>query len=83
MAHVMLLSVVTAFVAAARGHGGLALAGLAVWAGCSLFFFLKRLQGTSHRLSDVIEMAVTSLFIPPLSLFWRIYGGFKYNVVFI
>lgn len=46
-------------------------------------FILKRLSGNSKRIDHVAEMIVTSLFIPFLSVFWRIYGGVKFNVFFL
>lgn len=34
----------------------------------------KRLRGTRHSISHILEMLVTSALIPPLSLFWRLRG---------
>lgn len=48
----------------------------------SLFIF-KRLKGTSKSVSHITEMMFTSLLIPFLSVYWRIYGGIKFNVFFI
>ncbi len=46
-------------------------------------FILKRLNGNSLKPRHLFEIAVTSLLIPFLSVFWRIYGGFKFKVFFI
>jgi GT2 family glycosyltransferase len=47
------------------------------------WFAFKRLHKTSHSLSHVAEMLVTSAIIPILSLYWRIYGALKYKVMLI
>lgn len=47
------------------------------------FFLYKRLKHTSKSARHVTEMLVTSLLIPFLSVYWRIYGGVKFRVFFI
>jgi cellulose synthase/poly-beta-1,6-N-acetylglucosamine synthase-like glycosyltransferase len=46
-------------------------------------FCAQRLRHTSHKPAHVAEMAVTSALIPPLSVFWRIYGAIKFRVPFL
>jgi len=46
-------------------------------------FTYKRLKNTRKSLNDVIEMLVTSIIIPFLSVYWRIYGAIKFRVFFI
>jgi GT2 family glycosyltransferase len=55
----------------------------ACWALLTGWFAFKRLHKTSHSLSHVAEMVVTSAVIPILSLYWRIYGALKYKVMLI
>ena len=55
----------------------------AVWATATASLILRRLKGTSRSLTHVAEMAVTSLVIPFLSLFWRIAGAVKFKVFYI
>ena len=43
------------------------------------FFAVKRLQNTSKSAKHVAEMIVTSLLIPFVSIYWRIYGSIKYR----
>ncbi|GAC1342435.1 MAG: glycosyltransferase [Ktedonobacteraceae bacterium] len=56
---------------------------------CSLWLWLtgrfcwRRLQATSHQPRHVAEMVVTSILIPPLALFWRIWGAIKFRVFFL
>ncbi len=42
-------------------------------------FTLKRLKGTSKKADHVIEMIATSILIPFLSVFWTLYGSFRYK----
>ncbi len=46
-------------------------------------FFLKRIKRTSHSLSHITEMATTSIAIPFVAVFWRIYGAIKFRVFFL
>jgi GT2 family glycosyltransferase len=60
-----------------------ALACGAIWAGMTAQFFLMRMRGTSKALPHVMEMAVTSVLIPPHAVFWRIVGALKFRVLFV
>lgn len=55
--------------------------------GCWLFlvaeFTARRLQNTSRSLEHVSEMLFTSALIPFLSVYWQLYGAWKYRVLFI
>lgn len=52
---------------------------LGIWACTLLVFIAKRLWDTSHAPSHVLEMTVTSVFIPFLSLYWYWYGAWKFR----
>ncbi|WP_419701565.1 glycosyltransferase family 2 protein [Mucilaginibacter sp. NFX135] len=54
--------------------------GLLFWAVLSLWFVFQRLRATTLQPRHVLEMMVTSLFIPFLSLYWQWYGAIKYRV---
>jgi hypothetical protein len=56
---------------------------LLIWVSLLGKFIYKRLSGNSHKVVHVIEMVVTSLFIPFLSVFWRLYGSVKFKVLFL
>lgn len=45
-------------------------------------FFYKRIKDTRHSISHLTEMAFTSIVIPFLSVFWRIYGAVKFRVLY-
>ena len=53
------------------------------WLLLEITFISKRLRNNSHSLSHVCEMIVTSLLIPFLSVYWTLYGAFKYKVFFL
>ncbi len=81
--YLTLLALVAGVVAALAGHLQLASAAALIWLGLTCLFCYRRLQGTSRRPRHLLEMAVTSVLIPPLSVFWRLRGAFKYRVLFI
>jgi glycosyltransferase involved in cell wall biosynthesis len=65
------------------GHRWPALVAGGAWAYMTGCFCLRRLERTSHAPGHVAEMALTSILIPPLSIFWRLYGAIKYRVAFL
>jgi hypothetical protein len=75
-------ALVTMLLAATSGYGALALAAAFLWGLMTGRFCLSRLQHTSRRLRHIVEMAVTSALIPPLAVFWRLFGAVKFRVVF-
>jgi glycosyltransferase involved in cell wall biosynthesis len=54
--------------------------GLVIWAALLLYFLFRRLHATTLAPRHMLEMVVTSLFIPFLSLYWQWYGAIKYRV---
>jgi glycosyltransferase involved in cell wall biosynthesis len=76
-------AIVAALAATLSGYHRLALAAGGAWAFMTGRFCLQRLQRTSHAPGHVAEMLVTSILIPPLSIFWRLYGAIKYRVAFL
>jgi GT2 family glycosyltransferase len=66
----------------AAGLPGLALAAAVLWALLTLGFAARRLWRTSHAGRHVAEMLWTSVLIPPLSVFWRLYGAVRFRVAF-
>jgi glycosyltransferase involved in cell wall biosynthesis len=55
----------------------------ALWLALTLRFAAKRLRNTSRAPSHVVEMACTSILIPPLAILWRLYGAVKFRVAFL
>lgn len=54
----------------------------AIWIVMTLEFAAERLRETSHAPSHVTEMIATSAVIPPLSIWWRLRGAWKFRVPF-
>ena len=61
----------------------LAMLAAGAWATVTMLFCAVRLARTSRSPGHVLEMLVTSALIPPLSVFWRICGAFKFRVLFL
>jgi glycosyltransferase involved in cell wall biosynthesis len=53
------------------------------WSLFTGWFILKRLSATSRSFRHVMEMVVTSILIPFLSVYWRLYGSWKYKTLLI
>lgn len=65
------------------GEGGAALASLGMAALLILQLTWKRLKNTSRAPSHVVEMLVTSMLIPFLSVYWRLRGAWSFRVLFL
>jgi GT2 family glycosyltransferase len=57
-------------------------AALAFWFFLSLRFFIQRHRGTATTPSHLLELALTTIAIPPLAVFWRIVGALRFRVAF-
>jgi glycosyltransferase involved in cell wall biosynthesis len=55
------------------------IAGLTFWLGGTASFIANRLRGTPRSWEHTAEMIFTSVFIPFLSVYYRIYGAVKYR----
>lgn len=53
------------------------------WGMTSAYLFLQRLRGTVKSVSNITDVLVTSLLLPPLAVFWRIVGALRFRVGFI
>lgn len=81
--YVIVGAALVALIGAISGAWWLALTGLIFWLGLTARFCLQRLRHTSHAPRHVAEMIVTSMAIPPLAIFWRLYGAVKFRVFFL
>ncbi|HZS59244.1 MAG TPA: glycosyltransferase [Gemmatimonadaceae bacterium] len=68
-------------IAGIAGLAGSAVGGI-VWAALTAGFCAQRLAGTSHSPRHLAEVAVTSILIPPLSVFWRLRGAARFRVLY-
>jgi glycosyltransferase involved in cell wall biosynthesis len=78
--YLMIISLVISFAALIVKSPIVAIAFAVLWFLLTLKFILKRLRGTSRAISHVTEMIVTSVCIPFLSVYWQLYGSFRYRV---
>lgn len=58
----------------AMGRVDAALVTFLIWALMSFGFFVMRLSRSALTVRNVAELLLTSVFIPPLSIFWRLVG---------
>lgn len=57
-------------------------AALAIWLLLLARLIIKRLASTSHAIDHVAEMIVTSFVIPFVSVYWQLYGAWRFKVLF-
>lgn len=76
-------SIAAALAGAAAGSIPLAVAGAGAWLLLTGRFCARRLRRTSRAPRHVAEMIVTSALIPPLSIFWRLYGALRFGVLYL
>jgi glycosyltransferase involved in cell wall biosynthesis len=81
--YVIVTSLALALAAAPAGYAGAAALAAAVWLAFTGGCGARRLRDTARSPRHVAEVAVTSALIPPLSLFWRLYGAAKFRVFFL
>ena len=55
---------------------------LVLWAITTLWFFWKRLSLSAKTWRNIIELLLTSVAIPPLSIYWRLIGISRFGVRF-
>ncbi len=81
--YVILIALLVCFAGLVTRQPVLALGAAIVWMATTGLFFLQRLERTSRAPQHVAEMAITSILIPPIALFWRAKGALKYRVWFL
>jgi glycosyltransferase involved in cell wall biosynthesis len=81
--YAMVCGGLVALAGAALRSPALAGLGLAIWLILAVRFTVRRLSGTSKRPRHVAEMLWTSLWIPWLSVYWRVRGALRYRVWFV
>ncbi len=64
------------------GHRHAAYAGFTAWTLLTTLFCRDRLRETRRTPGHIGEMIVTSVVIPPLSIFWRVRGAIVHRVLF-
>ncbi|MFX1767399.1 glycosyltransferase [Paraburkholderia sp. A1RI-2L] len=81
--YAVLACVLALLVSLAAGAHHAALASLAAWLGLTGAFCARRLRTTRRDPGHVLEMIWTSLWIPFLSIYWRLHGAVRYRTWFL
>ncbi|WP_345816551.1 glycosyltransferase [Paraburkholderia sp. PREW-6R] len=81
--YAILCAALIMLIGASVGDTATALTALIAWLGLTGYFCMIRLRGRDHGIRHIAEMAWTSIPIPFLSIFWRLYGAFRFRVFFL
>ncbi|CAH2798953.1 MAG: Glycosyl transferase, family 2 [uncultured Paraburkholderia sp.] len=81
--YAILCAALVTLVAALMRSLPVTLAGLVVWVGLTATFCAMRLRNRTLSAQHVAEMIWTSVPIPFLSIFWRLYGAMRFKVPFL
>ncbi len=80
--YAILVAAIIAIVGLGLAQPLLAAAGFLAWLGLTGAFTYRRLRHTTHTPRHVAEMALTSIAIPFLSIYWRLRGAMHWKVLF-
>lgn len=78
----IVLSLVLSVVALLIKLKMLAVTSSVCWLLLTSAFIFKRISASRKTVSHIVEMIVTSILIPFLSVYWTLYGSIKYRVLF-
>lgn len=81
--YLIVASLLIGLIGLVGGKFGIAAVAGAIWLLMTARFFLSRLRGTTKTGSHIGEMLFTSVLIPPLAVFWRMVGAFRFRVPLI
>lgn len=81
--YMMIIFFLLFLVSVYSGRRTAALLFFSAWSCLVARFTAKRLKGTSRSWRHVLEMMVTSMVIPFLSVYWTLYGAKKFRVLFL
>lgn len=81
--YLMIACVIVFVIALIAGKKWLQFVSLFIWMALSLSFISRRLKGTATTPRHLMEMIVTSLCIPFISVYWQLYGAWRYKVLFL
>jgi glycosyltransferase involved in cell wall biosynthesis len=81
--YAIIAAVVILVSALVTGNTTLAWAASVAWLFMTAWFCARRLMNTARTPAHVTEMAWTSVVIPFLSIYWRLYGAAKFRVLFV
>ena len=80
--YVTVISFVVGLLALLTGYYGVAGAALCVWVVLAGWLIVDRWPGSQASWTRIQQTVLTALATPFLSIYWRLYGAFKYRVVY-
>lgn len=80
--YLLVLSLIVSLAGLIGGNRFMAVGGSAAWFLGTCAFCAYRLKQSSRMLGHMLEMAVTSIVIPPVCIFWRLVGAVRFRVLF-
>jgi len=81
--YVMIIAFTAGLLGLITGSAFFLITGFGCWLLLVAEFTARRLRNTSRSVEHVSEMLATSALIPFLSVYWQLYGAWKYRVLFI
>jgi hypothetical protein len=81
--YTILCAALTALIGGLARNPAVALGGLVAWSVLTASFCAMRLRGRDRSWRHIAEMAWTSIPVPFLSIFWRLYGAARFKVFFL
>ena len=81
--YIIVLSLLCTLIGVLLGNRVVSFTAASVWFLGTAVFFVRRLADSSRTLRNIVEMAVTSIVIPPVCIFWRLVGAMRYRVFFL
>jgi glycosyltransferase involved in cell wall biosynthesis len=81
--YTMVISVIIFLIGMITGIQWLAFISIVCWLIFFISFVSKRLKNTSKSFAHITEMIVTSIAIPFVSVYWQLYGAWRYRVFFL
>jgi glycosyltransferase involved in cell wall biosynthesis len=77
----MIVLLIVFFIAWLYENKIIALVCLSCWIFLVGSFTMKRLHKASHSFTHIVEMVATSILIPFFSMFWNLYGAYKFKAL--
>lgn len=79
----ILFAILLSMIASAMGQMLVGTVAASVWLYMTGRFGWERVRDNSREPGHLVEMALTSIVIPPLAIFWRLVGAMRYRVMFL
>jgi GT2 family glycosyltransferase len=77
------LSIAISLICLPMGQASISLTGLGIWAALSLDLVMRYLPNDPLTWPIIKHAVVTALATPFVSIYWRLYGAFKYKVLYL